>query len=247
MYCHELAHVRQQTANRRGGVDAAQADFGLEIDPDPRLEREAEETAQRVMSGGELGIQRLAQTEVHVQRSVKNALSSVRDRFSKESESAQSQPQSQFREFDGGDLEETVGTLVENQQQLLKALEASQQSAVEKVGVEAGKGTMGALGGTLATSGGLVLGATVGSVLPGVGTTIGAVAGGATGKVVGGALGGAMGAVYERNFDDATQTLTDQTQQASTWLNQLIEEKVLSVLDRNNTGSGNTQADELGK
>ncbi|GEM_PF-5898220 len=40
----------------------------LAVDPDPVLEREAEETAQRVMEGGELGIQRLADTEVHVQR-----------------------------------------------------------------------------------------------------------------------------------------------------------------------------------
>ncbi|WP_408958038.1 DUF4157 domain-containing protein [Natrinema sp. 74] len=63
---HELAHVRQQT----GGVVSMlpQDDPGLEIDPDPALEREAEETAQRMMSGGELGIQRLAQTEVYVQR-----------------------------------------------------------------------------------------------------------------------------------------------------------------------------------
>ncbi|RZH69653.1 hypothetical protein ELS17_02325, partial [Natrinema altunense] len=45
-----------------------QEDLGLEIDPDPQLEREAEETAQRVMQGGELGIQRLGQTDVHVQR-----------------------------------------------------------------------------------------------------------------------------------------------------------------------------------
>ena len=43
-------------------------DVQLEVDPDPALEREAEETAQRVMQGGELGIQRLADTEVHIQR-----------------------------------------------------------------------------------------------------------------------------------------------------------------------------------
>ena len=65
---HELAHVRQQTG---GAVSMLpQDDVELEIDPDPTLEREAEETAQRVMAGGELGIQRLADTEVHVQRRV---------------------------------------------------------------------------------------------------------------------------------------------------------------------------------
>nr|WP_256396248.1 DUF4157 domain-containing protein [Halohasta litorea] len=63
---HELAHVRQQTG---GAVSMLpQADMELEVDPDPALEREAEETAQRVMVGGDLGIQRLADTEVHVQR-----------------------------------------------------------------------------------------------------------------------------------------------------------------------------------
>jgi len=63
---HELAHVRQQTG---GAVSMLpQEDVGLEIDPDPALERDAEETAQRVMEGGELGIQRMADTEVHVQR-----------------------------------------------------------------------------------------------------------------------------------------------------------------------------------
>ncbi|SEL99606.1 protein of unknown function [Haloferax larsenii] len=63
---HELAHVRQQTG---GAVSMLpQEGLELEIDPDPRLEREAEQTAQRVMEGGELGIQRLAKTEVHIQR-----------------------------------------------------------------------------------------------------------------------------------------------------------------------------------
>jgi hypothetical protein len=63
---HELAHVRQQTG---GAVSMLpQADLELEVDPDPALERDAEETAQRVMQGGELGIQRMAETEVHVQR-----------------------------------------------------------------------------------------------------------------------------------------------------------------------------------
>ena len=40
----------------------------LYVDPDPALEREAEESAQQVMKGSALGIQRMADTEVHVQR-----------------------------------------------------------------------------------------------------------------------------------------------------------------------------------
>jgi len=62
---HELTHVAQQT----GGAISLLPDAGaLKVDPDPRLEQEAEETAQRVMQGGELGIQRLQDTDVHVQR-----------------------------------------------------------------------------------------------------------------------------------------------------------------------------------
>jgi len=65
---HELAHVRQQA---QGAVSMLpQEDLELEIDPDYALEREAEETAQRVMQGGELGIQRLGKTGVHIQRAV---------------------------------------------------------------------------------------------------------------------------------------------------------------------------------
>jgi hypothetical protein len=72
---HELAHVRQQTG---GAVSMLpQEDVGLEIDPDPALEREAEETAQRVMEGSELGIQRLTDTKVHVQRVDKNQLNHI--------------------------------------------------------------------------------------------------------------------------------------------------------------------------
>ena len=43
---------------------------GLEIDPDPKLEEEAEETAQRVMADGKLDIQRLEQGSISVQRAM---------------------------------------------------------------------------------------------------------------------------------------------------------------------------------
>ncbi|ADQ66013.1 hypothetical protein Hbor_04090 [Halogeometricum borinquense DSM 11551] len=62
---HELAHVRQQTG---GAVSMLPQAGELEIDPDPRLEREAEETAQRVMQGGKIGVHRMANAGIHVQR-----------------------------------------------------------------------------------------------------------------------------------------------------------------------------------
>jgi len=82
---HELAHVRQQT---QGAVSMLpQEDMELEVDPDPALEREAEETAQQVMQGGELGIQRLGQTEVHVQRIPAEMAPQALDMLKKENES----------------------------------------------------------------------------------------------------------------------------------------------------------------
>ncbi len=65
---HELAHVRQQTG---GAVSMLPQEGELEIDPDPRLEREAEETAQRVMQGGKIGVHRMEHSDVHVQRAAK--------------------------------------------------------------------------------------------------------------------------------------------------------------------------------
>ncbi|WP_394295391.1 eCIS core domain-containing protein [Halogeometricum borinquense] len=62
---HELAHVRQQTG---GAVSMLPQTGEIEIDPDERLEREAEETANRVMRGGKLGIFRMGKASVHVQR-----------------------------------------------------------------------------------------------------------------------------------------------------------------------------------
>jgi len=72
---HELAHVRQQTG---GAVSMLpQEDLELEIDPDPALEREAEETAQRVVNGWKADIQRMPYTGVHIQRLEPNTLQYV--------------------------------------------------------------------------------------------------------------------------------------------------------------------------
>ena len=92
---HELAHVRQQN---QGAVSMLpQEDMGLEVDPDPALEREAEETARRVMPGGELGIQRLEGTEVHVQR--------IKDYVGAVSEGVSTRLFGEEDEFDEADFE----------------------------------------------------------------------------------------------------------------------------------------------
>lgn len=66
LLAHELVHVRQQTG---GAVSILpQENLGLEIDPDPRLEREADEAAAQTVSGeGPLVMNRMG-TDVHIQR-----------------------------------------------------------------------------------------------------------------------------------------------------------------------------------
>ncbi|RZH67298.1 eCIS core domain-containing protein [Natrinema altunense] len=66
---HELAHVRQQT-----GADISmmpQDDSGLAIDPDPQLEREAEDAAQQVLADGPVVVNRKG-IETHIQRAGKD-------------------------------------------------------------------------------------------------------------------------------------------------------------------------------
>ena len=65
---HELAHVRQQT---QGAVSMLpQEDVELEVDPDPALEREAEEAAQQAMVDGPVVINRMG-CEMQIQRAEK--------------------------------------------------------------------------------------------------------------------------------------------------------------------------------
>ena len=180
---HELAHVRQQTG---GAVSMLpQAAVELEVDPDPALEREAEATAERVMQGGELGIQRLADTEVHVQRSLKGVLSSVSETLPGWQGSDDEQ---EFQQLDDANLAETVGTLVENQREIMSTLEAQQRGMIDKLGESTGKGVVGAtigLGVTAATQSPLV-GTLAASTASDVGKTL-------------------YGSIYQRG----TETLTD--------------------------------------
>ncbi|AGB15390.1 hypothetical protein Halru_0764 [Halovivax ruber XH-70] len=69
LLAHELAHVKQQT----GAVISMmpQPDADLEIDPDPQLEREAEQAAEEALSGEEPLIVNRLGTNVHIQRAEK--------------------------------------------------------------------------------------------------------------------------------------------------------------------------------
>ncbi|MFC3959724.1 eCIS core domain-containing protein [Halovivax cerinus] len=90
LLAHELAHVKQQTGGANGvraagsasGSEATrepgaaismmpQVDADLEIDPDPQLEREADQMAQRVLNSETLGLENIQNTSIHIQRSEK--------------------------------------------------------------------------------------------------------------------------------------------------------------------------------
>lgn len=62
---HELTHVRQQTQGDVSMLPSADAE--LAIDPDPQLEKEAEETARRVTADDSRTVRRMG-ADIHVQR-----------------------------------------------------------------------------------------------------------------------------------------------------------------------------------
>jgi len=212
---HELAHVRQQTG---GAVSMLpQEDLGLEIDPDPQLEREAEETAQRVIEGGALGIQRMTKTEVHIQRYPGESF------VQKGKDVLGNDPAPAMTDVQGKDqIAAKVEALAENQQKLFAEVKNTGQSTAEKIGVETGKGTLAATGGLVGTA---LMG-------PGVGT------------LVGGFAGGAVGGIYERLFDDGTQAMTNAAESASDLLT-VIDQRVKDAMERY-TGEDTVPGDSTG-
>jgi hypothetical protein len=238
---HELAHVRQQTGGALSMLP--QEDVALEIDPDPELEREAEETAERVMAGGELDIRRMHNTDIHVQRmgvppsvggvseavaGAKEKASSARDAVS-EAASGLTGDSSSETSDSAVTMPTDVEVLAEEVAQLRTDVNQLQSpdSVAKKIGVEAGKGTMGAAGG--------LIGGAVGSVVPGVGTAVGTVAGGA--------IGGAMGAVYERNFDEGVDFLSQEADDAVSFVESIVEDKLSSTLGGSETGQSSSTGD----
>ncbi|ELY87645.1 hypothetical protein C483_17138 [Natrialba hulunbeirensis JCM 10989] len=71
LLAHELAHVKQQTG---AAISMMPQEGGLQIDPDPQLEREADEAAMQVLSGEEPAtVQRLG-TDIQIQKMDINAI-----------------------------------------------------------------------------------------------------------------------------------------------------------------------------
>jgi len=208
---HELAHVRQQTG---GAVSMLpQEDVGLEIDPDPALEREAEETANRVMAGGELGIQRMSDSEVHVQRMP----------------SAEKLQQARKQTAEDGEtmnLAEEVSQIKDRLSSVEQAV-TTDDSMLSKVGKAATQGSVGAVGGLVGAAGGTMLS-------PGLGTISGAAVGQEVAKGVAGDVTKTMtGQAYEKTTD----TVGELVEMAKPKLEQIVEKTVNDLLGGSDTGS----------
>ncbi|MEZ3114910.1 hypothetical protein RYH80_03130 [Halobaculum sp. MBLA0147] len=85
--------------------------------PDPELEREAEETARRVMNGGELGIQRLSDTDVHVQRIADDKMFEALALFDTDDETGEvSDHRQRHNDLQFGHLYDIAQTVIERNQ-----------------------------------------------------------------------------------------------------------------------------------
>ncbi|MCL9812051.1 DUF4157 domain-containing protein [Natranaeroarchaeum aerophilus] len=71
LLAHELAHVKQQTGG--AAISMMPKEGGLQIDPDPQLEREADEAAAKALSGEEPLVVNRMGAEMHIQRADKQA------------------------------------------------------------------------------------------------------------------------------------------------------------------------------
>jgi len=212
---HELAHVRQQTG---GAVSMLpQEDVELEIDPDPELEREAEETAQRVMEGGELGIQRMKQSEVHVQRMPgAEKLQQVREQTAEDGETM--------------NLAEEVSQIKKRLTSVEKAVGGG--SIGDKIGKATAQGVLGTAGGLLGAAAGTM-------VEPGLGTVGGAAVGAEVAK-------GVAGDVTKTLTGEAYDKGSEVTGQMSTDLKDFVDERIKAVMERFvGDDTGQTQPREL--
>lgn len=179
--------VERAVAERRSGMGQTPAGTAppATVAADPDTERESSGNGDD--SGGVL-------------QSVRDAISGGDSQQSSGSEAAA--PASPERR---DTLAERLTAVERTQERILDRVGPT--STAEKVGVETGKGALGALGGMMVGNGGKAFGAALGSLVPGIGMGVGAVTGEAAGNVLGGSLGGALGGMYERRWEESTSLL----------------------------------------
>ncbi|GAB3034199.1 eCIS core domain-containing protein [Natronobiforma cellulositropha] len=194
LLAHELAHVRQQTGGRISMLP--QEGSSLVIDPDPELEREADEVARKALEGEDPVVAHRLGMDVHVQRSAKMGRrefmfgSGQNELEEAETPSIGRTALNALNPFSGGDeeggelvpaevspnpeaLAEEVSQLKVNQAKLFNAVN-SERSNTDVLGEAAGKGLVGGtIGlGVTALTANPVLGALAGGAMADMGKTL---------------------------------------------------------------------------
>ncbi|ELZ19037.1 eCIS core domain-containing protein [Natrinema limicola] len=204
LLAHELAHVRQQTGAAISMMP--QKGSGLEIDPDPRLEREAEEAAKQAMADGPVTINRMG-TEVHIQRMP-------------EAEQLQTAREEAASRNDGMLLAQTVSRL-EERVSSIEEMVTGDDSVMNSVGKALSQGAVGAVGGLLGGVAGTM-------VSPGLGTIGGTAVGQEMAK---GMAGDVTKTLTGQVYDVGSDFVAEKGRQAREILEQLVEDKIHELLD----------------
>ncbi|NGM68019.1 DUF4157 domain-containing protein [Natronolimnobius sp. AArcel1] len=209
LLAHELAHVKQQTGAAISMMPQEGAD--VEIDPDPQLEREADETAKQALSGDEPVVVNRMGTDVHIQRmpeaeSLEQAHMEAEERFG---DRVSADPEVLAKE---------VEQIKANQGELFDAIKGD-TAWRGRLGKAAGKGAIGAAGG--------LVGAAVGTMIaPGVGTAGGAVAGQQVlTELASGIASDVSKAAYDPAFEAGSKAIAEKSADFGTYIENLIDEK----------------------
>ncbi|WP_245547759.1 eCIS core domain-containing protein [Halovivax ruber] len=211
---HLLAHVKQQTGAAISMMPQADAD--LEIDPDPQLEREADQAAEEALSGEEALIVNRLGTDVHIQRmpegeQIDQARQEADERFGSDVPA------------DPEVLAKEVEQLKANQQQVLEVLSQAQPGAPSE-GEWGETATKGLLGSLASMGTGAAVGAAVGSIFPGLGTEAGAAVGTAASGVVGDFVKQGIGWASDNLVDEKAASLEQMYEEISRMYEELKDE-----------------------
>uniref|UniRef100_UPI000AC24089 eCIS core domain-containing protein n=1 Tax=Natrialba hulunbeirensis TaxID=123783 RepID=UPI000AC24089 len=221
LLAHELAHVKQQN----GGATISmmpQEGADLEIDPDPQLEREADEAAAQALTGDvPLVVNRMG-TDVHIQRSAKGESEYVTRgevyEIVQNHYEGVVRNQAEQDPLEAGPERETPGNSAGKSTQVTDdgGFFSNAWEKTKQVGSDLSqavtKGSIGSLVGAGGKAVGMVGGASLGAFLGGalgsfagpMGTAAGAAVGSKLGETIGGELlGGAA--------SDAAKQLTEYT------------------------------------
>ncbi|WP_018259033.1 eCIS core domain-containing protein [Halomicrobium katesii] len=219
LLAHELAHVTQQN----GGAPLSmkpKANADLKIDPDPKLEQEADEAAKEAMQDGPVTINRMG-TDVHVQRlpeadKLDQARQQAAERFGTDSDGGVA--------ADPEALAKEVEQLKQNQEHVMETLtEAKPGAPADGDWTEAAtKGIYGSLAGAGA---GAALGALGGSVLPGAGTAVGAAVGAAVSGAASDLTKEGIGVLADNAPDGTPAKLQQMYQEMSQMYKEMKERK----------------------